>query len=86
MGKAKTVDLRPEKVSDEDLQHLQGVVSAMNKLQFDIGMLEVQKHNALHAMSQAAQEMSDVRDSFKEAYGTEDVNVADGVINYSTDD
>ena len=49
MGKSKkkVVDLKPEAISEDQLKELQQVVSAINKLQFDIGTMEVQKHNAL---------------------------------------
>ena len=48
--KEKVVDLKPQKISEEELTELRQVVSAINKLQFDIGTIEVQKHNALHAL------------------------------------
>ena len=50
--KEKVVDLKPQNVSEEELKELQQVVSAINKLQFDIGQMEAQKHNALHALFQ----------------------------------
>ena len=48
--KEKVVDLKPQKISEEELTELRNVVSAINKLQFDIGQLEAQKHGALHAL------------------------------------
>ena len=52
MAKSKTVDLKPkaDKISEEQLKSLQNLVSGINKLQFDIGTLESQKHNLLHTL------------------------------------
>ena len=41
--KEKVVDLKPENVSEEELKELQQVVSAINKLQFGIGLLGLSK-------------------------------------------
>lgn len=88
MGKSKkeVVDLKPEKISDEQLKDLQQVVSAINKLQFDIGTLEVQKHSALHGVFQANEKLNELREGISAQYGTIDVNIQDGVINYKEDE
>ena len=82
--KEKVVDLKPkaEKVSDKQLQTLQGIVSASNKLQFDVGTLEAQKHGILHAIFQANEKIRALQDEFQKEYGTYDVNIQDGTINY----
>ena len=48
--KEKMVDLKPkaEKITDNQLKTLQGVVSNINQTQMEIGRLETQKHNMLH--------------------------------------
>ena len=88
MGKSKkkVVDLKPEAISEEQLKELQQVVSAINKLQFDIGTMEVQKHNALHALFQGNDKLNTMQEKFKEQYGTNDINIQDGVINYKEDE
>ena len=82
--KEKMVDLKPkaEKISEVQLKKLQGIVSATNKLQFDIGTLESQKHGMLHALFQANDQIRDLQDSFEKEYGTADINIQDGTINY----
>ena len=82
--KDKVVDLKPkaEKVSDKQLQTLQGIVSASNKLQFDVGTLEAQKHSMLHAIFQANEKIRALQDEFQKEHGTYDVNIQDGTINY----
>ena len=82
--KEKIVDLKPkaEKVTDEQLKELQGIISNANKLNFDIGTLEAQKHNLLHALFQANDKIRETQDKLVEEYGTADVNINDGTINY----
>tara|TARA_E500000305_G_scaffold100959_1_gene94257 strand:+ start:555 stop:836 length:282 start_codon:yes stop_codon:yes gene_type:complete len=84
--KEKVVDLKPEKISSDDLQELQNVVSAINKLQFDVGQMEVQKHNALHALSQGNEKLGQMQTDYTERYGTSDINIQDGTINYKEDE
>tara|TARA_R110000803_G_scaffold36635_1_gene78729 strand:+ start:1019 stop:1297 length:279 start_codon:yes stop_codon:yes gene_type:complete len=88
MGKKKNkvVDLKPENISEEQLKELQQVVSAINKLQFDIGTMEVQKHNALHALFQGNDKLNEMQGKFEEQYGTNDINIQDGAINYKEDE
>ena len=80
--KEKVIDLKPEKISEEELKELQQVVAAINKLQFDIGTMEVQKHSALHALFQGNDKLNSMQNKFNEQYGTGDVNIQDGTINY----
>tara|TARA_R100001086_G_scaffold15115_1_gene7473 strand:+ start:790 stop:1068 length:279 start_codon:yes stop_codon:yes gene_type:complete len=80
--KEKVIDLKPEKISEEELQELRNVVTAINKLQFDIGTMEVQKHNALHALFQGNDKLNEIQMKFNEKYGCDDINIQDGIINY----
>ena len=84
--KEKVVDLKPEKISEEELKELRNVVSAINKLQFDIGTMEVQKHNALHALFQGNDRLTEMQANFKEKYNTDDINIQDGTIKYKEDE
>ena len=88
MGKKKdkVIDLKPENISEEQLKELQQVVSAINKLQFDIGTMEVQKHNALHALFQGNDKLNEMQEKLKEQYGTNDINIQNGTINYKKDE
>ena len=83
--KEKVVDLKPEAISEEELKDLQNVVAAINKLQFDIGTMEAQKHNALHALFQGNEKLNEMQNRFQEQYGTKDINIQNGVINYKED-
>tara|TARA_R100000329_G_scaffold51011_1_gene47115 strand:- start:584 stop:865 length:282 start_codon:yes stop_codon:yes gene_type:complete len=81
--KEKMKDLRAAAIKEEQLKELQNVVSAINKLQFDIGQMEAQKHNALHALFQGNDKLNKMQETFKEQYGTNDINIKDGTINYN---
>ena len=82
MAKRKTPKVKkPSKISNEDLSSLQKLVNNINKTQIEIGMLESQKHNLLHSISQLNDEMLLLRERYKDTYGTDDINIMDGTIN-----
>ena len=85
MGKKEElVDLKPkvDKISDEHLKSLQEVVNIVNNLQFKIGQLEGQKHSLLHELGLAQKNIIDMQDTFSKEYGTFDINITDGTINW----
>ena len=84
--KEKVIDLKPDNISEEELQELRNVVTAINKLQFDIGTMEVQKHNALHALFQGNDRLNEMQSNFKEKYGTDDIDIKSGAIKYKEDE
>ena len=80
----KVVDLKPkaEKITDEQLQKLQNVISSMNKAQLEIGINESRKHNMLHAIAGLQDEISILQAEFEKEYGTYDVDIQTGTIKY----
>ena len=84
--KEKMKDLRAAAIKDEQLKELQNLVAAINKLQFDIGVMEVQKHNAMHALFEGNDKLNAMQKAFEEEYGTNDINIQDGTINYKDDE
>ena len=72
---------KPEKVTNEELSKIQSLVSDMNKGQFNLGNLELQKHRILHAVTVLQETFVKLR----EEYGSDDVNIETGVINYKED-
>jgi hypothetical protein len=84
--KMKAKDLRAASIKDEQLKELQNLVAAINKLQFDIGTMEAQKHGALHALFEGNDKLNVMQESFKEQYGTNDINIQNGAINYKDDE
>ena len=84
--KEKVIDLKPEKISEEELKELQNTVAAINKLQFDIGTMEAQKHSALHALFQGNDKLNEIQKSFQEKYRSNNIVIQDGTINYKEDE
>ena len=88
MAKTKTkkkeelVDLKPEKISDEHLAKVQNVINEINKSQIEIGQMETKKHALMHHISALQEAIGEIKEEFENEYGTADVNIQDGVINY----
>ena len=80
--KEEIVDLKPEKVTDEQLKKIQSAVDRINSAQMNIGQLESRKHQALHFIAGVNDELTLIQNELQEQYGTFDVNIQDGVINY----
>jgi len=88
MGKKKdkVVDLKPEKITDEQLKKVQEIVSILNKAQMELGVAEVRKHRMLHEMASFQDQLNSLQKEFEDQYGTFDINVNDGTINYAKDE
>ena len=74
--------IKPEKITDEHLNEVQTIVTAINRAQMDLGQMEVRKHSALHFVAGKNDELALVRDKFEKEYGTTDINLETGEINY----
>ena len=83
--KEKVVDLKPkaEKITDEQLKKVQDTVNSMNRAQLEIGSMEVRKHEMMHQIAGLRDELTVLQTEFEKEYGTFDVNIQDGTINYS---
>jgi hypothetical protein len=77
--------IKPEKVTEEQLSKIQKLVDTINRAQMDIGALESRKHQALHFLAGTNDELQLMQDELMKEYGTNDVNIQDGVINYGKD-
>ena len=84
MAKSKTVDLKPktDKITKEQLTKLQEMISMINKIKFEIGSIEATKHNLLHTLTKESDKVIEIQEEFQEQYGTFDINIQDGTINY----
>ena len=82
--KQKVVDLKPkaEKITDEQLKKVQTIIDNINRLQLQIGIAETRKHNLLHNIAGVQDELTFMQAEFEKEYGTWDINIQDGVINY----
>jgi predicted nucleic acid-binding Zn-ribbon protein len=84
----KIVDLKPkaEKVTKEQLENLQKLVTGYNRIETQIGNLEVTKHRMFNNISQVQAAISDLQAQFQKEYGSIDVSLADGTIKYNEDE
>ena len=73
---------KPEKITDEQLKKVQETVNTMNRTQIEIGGMELRKHEVLHQLAGVKDELAELQDELKKEYGTVDVNINDGTINY----
>ena len=88
MAKQKTVELKPkvEKISQEHLDKLLAIVNKINSLQFNIGRTEAQKHKLLHDLALGNDTVTLMQDKMMEEYGSYDINLKDGTINWPKDE
>ena len=77
--------VKPEKVSKEELTKIQSLVNRINQLYSEVGRLESQKHNQLHALAGANDEMMLMQGELMKEYNTTDINIQTGEINYEDD-
>jgi hypothetical protein len=81
--KEKVIDFtKPEKITGEQLKSMQEMLNIVNKAHFEIGTMESRKHEIMHGIQETKQGLSKLQEEFEKAYGTYDINVVDGTINY----
>ena len=77
---------KADKVSDEHLKELQGIINITNNVQFKIGQIEGQKHMLLHELGLSQNKIVEMQDKLSKEYGSFDVNIKDGTINWPKDE
>lgn len=85
--KEKIVDLKPkaDKITDTQLKRVQDTVNGINRSQLEIGGMELRKHEVLHSIAGLRDELTLLQGEFEKEYGTFDINIQDGTINYEDD-
>ena len=83
----KIVDLKPkaEKITEDQLKRVQQTVNGINRGQLEIGSLEVKKHEMMHGIAGLRDTLTALQEEFTEQYGTFDVDIQEGTINYKDD-
>ena len=74
--------IKPEKISKEQLDKVQNTVNNINRVQLEIGSIEVRKHEMMHNIAGLRDELTLLQGEFEKEYGTLDINIQDGTINY----
>lgn len=86
MGKSIDLAVKPEKITDEQLKELQGVISGTNQIKIELGNMEAQKHVLLHRLDAVNKQLSDIQVKLEEEYGKIDLDINTGVIKYPEDE
>ena len=83
----KVVDLTPkaEKITDTQLKNVQTTVRTMDHLTMELGRIDIQKYGILKGIENIQAELDLLRQEFKKEYGTDNINIQDGTINYTPD-
>ena len=74
--------IKPEKITDEQLVKVQDTVNGINRAQLEIGSMELRKHEMMHNIASLRDELTSLQSEFEKDYGTFDINIQDGMINY----
>jgi hypothetical protein len=74
--------IKPEKITDDQLKKVQDTVNNINRTQLEIGSIEVRKHELMHGISTYREALAVLQKEFEKEYGTFDVDIQTGAINY----
>jgi uncharacterized protein related to proFAR isomerase len=66
------------KIKKEQLEKIQGQQSKLQAILTDIGVLEVRKHEALHAQAAVSQEIQETKKELEDEYGAINIDMKDG--------
>ena len=77
--------IKPEKITAEQLEKVQNTVNSINRAQLEIGSIELKKHEMMHQIAGLKDELTLLQTEFDKEYGTFDINIQDGTINYEKD-
>ena len=77
--------IKPEKITTEQLGKVQNTVNNINRAQLEIGSIELKKHEMMHQIAGLRDELTLLQSEFEKDYGTFDINIQDGTINYGDD-
>ena len=74
--------IKPEKITDEQLEQVQKLINDINRSQMELGQMETKKHAILHHVSMLQEGVGKLRETFEKDYGTSDIDIQSGTINY----
>ena len=86
MAKAKKKAEKAKKITNDELNKVQSIINNINRAQLEIGSFETKKHNLLHHVTMIQEELGKLQVQFKTNYGTDDINIQDGTINYENNE
>ena len=74
--------IKPEKITEEQLKKVQELINNMNRAQLEIGSMETKQHELMHGIADGKDSLILLQNEFEKEYGTYDINIQDGTINY----
>ena len=74
--------IKPEKITEEQLEKVQNTVNNINRAQLEIGSMEVKKHELMHQVAGNRDQLTLLQAEFEKDYGTYDIDIQTGIINY----
>mgnify|MGYP003125903312 FL=1 len=86
MAKTKKKAEKATKITNDELNKVQSIINNINRAQLEIGSFESKKHNMLHHVNTLQEELTKLQVQFKTNYGTDDINIQDGTINYENNE
>ena len=73
---------KPTKINKEQLDKLQNTINLLNRAQMQIGVLHTNIHQLTHHVADTNDKLTLMQSEFEKEYGTYDINISDGTINY----
>tara|TARA_R100000234_G_scaffold81523_1_gene51302 strand:+ start:433 stop:702 length:270 start_codon:yes stop_codon:yes gene_type:complete len=69
---------KENKITKNELENLQQLVSKLNSASNQLGNIEMQKHQLLHASQALQNDLQAMQKSLEETYGVININIKDG--------
>tara|TARA_R110002167_G_scaffold4049_1_gene19253 strand:- start:194 stop:475 length:282 start_codon:yes stop_codon:yes gene_type:complete len=74
---------KPEKITNDQLKRVQGIIHDTNRFQMEIGTIETRKHSVLHTIAGLNDQLTLMKDEFEREYGTTNINIETGEIKHN---
>lgn len=74
------------KIKDEQLAKLQGLVNQINQLQMELGQVESRKYDVIAAIPSVRKELNEFQAELEKEYGKVSINIQDGTIKTESDE
>ena len=74
------------KIKDEQLAKLQGLVNQINQLQMELGQVESRKYDVISAIPNVRKELNEFQNELEKEYGKVSINIQDGTIKEGEDE
>jgi len=68
------------KIKEEQLTKLQGLVNQVNQLQMELGQVESRKYDIIGSIPMVRKELNEFQNELEKEYGKVSINIQDGTI------